>query len=155
VPSQQTLDADRQLGLYQLGVEARYGTATRVRLVWHYLQRDQVRISTRSPDQLGTLRRDTIERIEQIEAEREFAPRPSALCTWCEHNDVCPAARPSPPRQPTPIGEPASEREAFARSPQAAEGERGSSGLPVPRRIDRAGGPMPPPASGPSQLLLL
>jgi hypothetical protein len=78
--------------------------------VWHYLQRDQLRVSTRSQEQLGILRRDTIGLIERIESEREFAPRPSALCTWCEHNDVCPAARrPAPrpelaePRDPPPI----------------------------------------------------
>jgi RecB family exonuclease len=59
VPSQQELDQDRQLALYQIGVEARYeGTATR--LVWHYLLRDQVRVSTRTPDQLDELRARTI-----------------------------------------------------------------------------------------------
>lgn len=103
VPSQQNLDADRQLALYQIGVQARYGDGAPVRLVWHYLLRDQVRVSTRTPEQLAALRRDTVALIERIEAEKEFAPRPSSLCTWCEHNDVCPAAQlrtattPAPP----------------------------------------------------------
>jgi RecB family exonuclease len=91
VPTQESLDADRQLALYQIGVQAQHGGQAPVRLVWHYLLRDQVRVSTRTPEQLDALRGRTIELIERIEAEREFAPRPSSLCTWCEHNDVCPA----------------------------------------------------------------
>ncbi len=91
VPSQEQLDADRQLALYQLGVQARYGTDTPVRLVWHYLLRDQVRVSTRTREQLDALRARTIELIDRIESEQAFDPRPGSLCTWCEHNDVCPA----------------------------------------------------------------
>ena len=93
VPSQQELDRDRQLALYQIGVEARYEGATTVRLVWHYLLRDQVRVSTRTPEQLDELRARTIELIDRIEAECDFEPQPSALCSWCEFNDVCPAMR--------------------------------------------------------------
>ena len=96
VPSQQELDQDRQLALYQIGVETRYeGTATR--LVWHYLLRDQVRVSTRTPEQLEALRARTIELIDRIEAERDFEPQPSALCSWCEFNDVCPAMQANAP----------------------------------------------------------
>ena len=91
VPSQQSLDQDRQLALYQLGLEGRFG-AGEVRLVWHYLQRDQLRVSTRSRDQLDALRGRTIDLIDCIEAERAFEPKPSALCTWCEFNQLCPAA---------------------------------------------------------------
>jgi RecB family exonuclease len=90
VPSQQELDADRQLALYQIGIGQRFGTAS-VRLVWHYLLRDQVRVSTRSPEQLDALRAQTMELIDRVEAETEFAPKTSTLCSWCEFNDVCPA----------------------------------------------------------------
>jgi putative RecB family exonuclease len=91
VPSQQELDRDRQLALYQIGVEGRYESAAPVRLVWHYLLRDQVRVSTRTAEQLDELRARTIELIDRVEAERDFEPQPSALCSWCEFNDVCPA----------------------------------------------------------------
>ncbi|HEY8493847.1 MAG TPA: PD-(D/E)XK nuclease family protein [Myxococcota bacterium] len=91
VPAQERLDADRQLALYQIGVQARHGPDTPVRLVWHYLLRDQVRVSTRTSEQLEALREETVALIDRIEAERDFDPRPGALCTWCEHNDVCPA----------------------------------------------------------------
>jgi putative RecB family exonuclease len=90
VPTQQELDSDRQLALYQIGIAQRYGMAS-VRLVWHYLLRDQVRVSTRTPEQLDELRARTIELIDRVEAETEFEPTPSTLCSWCEFNDVCPA----------------------------------------------------------------
>jgi RecB family exonuclease len=91
VPSQQELDQDRQLALYQIGVEGRYQGDAPVRLVWHYLLRDQVRVSTRTAEQLAELRARTIELIDRVEAERDFEPQPSTLCSWCEFNDVCPA----------------------------------------------------------------
>jgi len=90
VPTQQALDQDRQLALYQIGLAARYGD-TPMRLVWHYLLRDQTRVSTRTPEQLDELRAATATRIDQIEAEQSFDPRPSNLCGWCEFRDVCPA----------------------------------------------------------------
>jgi putative RecB family exonuclease len=97
VPSQQALDEDRQLALYQIGLAASGGdgrdvAAPPVRLVWHYLLRDQVRVSTRTAAQLDTLRCRTMELIDRVESERDFEPRPSALCEWCEFRDICPAA---------------------------------------------------------------
>lgn len=91
VPSQQALDQDRQLALYQIALAPRYGDAP-VRLVWHYLLRDQTRVSTRTPEQLDRLRAETAARIDEIEAERSFEPRPSTLCSWCEFRTICPAS---------------------------------------------------------------
>jgi len=93
VPSQEKLDQDRQLALYQMGVAQRYGEGTPIRLVWHYLLSDQLRTSTRTPGALDALRRETIARIDEIRAARTFEPRPSALCRWCEYADLCPAGR--------------------------------------------------------------
>jgi len=90
VPRQQALDRDRQLALYQLGVGERYAQGGPVRLVWHYLQRNQVRVSSRTEAQLDALRGETINLIDQIEAEREFEARPSNLCNWCEFRHHCP-----------------------------------------------------------------
>jgi putative RecB family exonuclease len=96
VPTQQSLDQDRQLALYQIGVQEAFG-AESVRLVWHYLARDQVRVSTRSAEQLDALRESTARLIDRIEAEADFVPKPSSLCAWCEFRDLCPAARASAP----------------------------------------------------------
>ncbi len=92
LPPQRVLDEDRQLALYQLGLNGRFGPETPVRLVWHYLWFDQVRVSTRDAEQLRKLESRTRELIDRIQAEERFEPRPSPLCRWCEFNDRCPAS---------------------------------------------------------------
>jgi hypothetical protein len=92
VPKQAKIDQDRQLAFYQLGIAGRFDTPdTPVRLVWHYALRNQTRTSTRSPEQLESLRTDTLGLIDRIRAATEFEPKTSALCGWCEYNDICPA----------------------------------------------------------------
>jgi RecB family exonuclease len=92
VPSQERIDQDRQLALYQLGVAERFGPEAPVRLVWHYLAAGVVRTSTRTAEQLGALRVETMRLIDRVEAETGFRPRPSALCGWCEYREICPAS---------------------------------------------------------------
>jgi putative RecB family exonuclease len=89
-PSQEELDRDRQLALYQMGVAPRFGKGP-VALVWHYLGSGQARRSTRTPAQLDELRSRTIGLIDRIRAETAFEARPGPLCRWCEYSDRCPA----------------------------------------------------------------
>jgi len=91
VPSQRSLDEDRQLALYQLGLAREYGEDTPFRLVWHYVAKDVTRISTRTPEDLDALRRTTISRIDEIRTATDYPPRKSALCGWCEYREICPA----------------------------------------------------------------
>ena len=91
VPNQKRIDEDRQLALYQIGVTEKFGEDGPMRLVWHYVVRNQVRTSTRTPEQLASLRSETAELIDRIRGEAQFEPRTSALCSWCEYNDICPA----------------------------------------------------------------
>jgi len=91
VPNQKKIDEDRQLALYQMGVTEKYGSDTPVRLIWHYVARNQVRRSTRTPEQLDALRVKTVALIDRIGTQTSFEPKTSALCSWCEYNDVCPA----------------------------------------------------------------
>jgi putative RecB family exonuclease len=90
IPRQSELDQDRQLALYQLGLSEQLRSEKPVRLVWHYLLSDQVRSSTRTPEALEQLRRDTIGAIDRIRAETRFQPRPGPLCRWCEYAGICP-----------------------------------------------------------------
>ena len=90
VPSQTQLDRDRQLALYQMGIANTYGEDRPIRLVWHYLQRNQTRTSTRTPEQLDELRAATIGLIDRIRAEDAWEPKPGPLCRWCEYSDRCP-----------------------------------------------------------------
>jgi len=96
VPPQRALDADRQLALYQLGLATRLEGAPEVRLVWHYLAVDQVRVSRRSAEQLEVLRERTIGLIDCIQGEERFEPRPGPLCSWCEYRGRCPVFVPEP-----------------------------------------------------------
>jgi len=97
VPSQKKLDEDRQLALYQIGVAREHGEDAPIRLVWHFVAKKRVCTSTRTPEQLDALRRDTIALIERIEAETEFPTRKNTLCDWCEFKAHCPAWGGVPP----------------------------------------------------------
>jgi putative RecB family exonuclease len=105
LPEQSKLDADRQLALYQLAVEAAFPDAREVRLVWHYLVFDKELQSRRAPEDLAELRRSTIDLIEVIEACEEFSPCESNLCAWCSFQQLCPlrkhlcAVEALPPRE--------------------------------------------------------
>jgi putative RecB family exonuclease len=89
MPTAEQIEKDRQLALYQIGLTERYPDEP-IRLVWHFLSRDRIYTSTRSPEQLETLRQETIGSIDRVRAATQFEPRRSGLCDWCEYNDRCP-----------------------------------------------------------------
>jgi putative RecB family exonuclease len=91
VPSQKKLDVDRQLALYQLGLAERFDAGRPIRLVWQFLSRGLRRVSTRSPEQLEALRRESLALIERIESATEYPARKSNLCRWCDYQAICPA----------------------------------------------------------------
>jgi putative RecB family exonuclease len=91
LPAQEDLDEDRQLALYQMGVECRWPDAAAVRLIWHYVAFDKDLTSTRTPAQLAALREEVKRLIDVIEAAAVFEPRESALCGWCPYWEYCPA----------------------------------------------------------------
>lgn len=96
LPDQSILDTDRQLALYQIGVEDRWKDARKVDLVWHYLVFDKEMRSQRTPEELKQLKAQTIELINQIEKakkEDDLPPRESHLCEWCQFFSVCPAKK--------------------------------------------------------------
>jgi putative RecB family exonuclease len=97
VPNQKKLDEDRQLALYQIGVAREFGEDAPIRLVWHYVARNRVCTSTRTPEQLEALRQETIALIDRIQAETEFAAQKNQLCDWCEFKTHCPAWGGTPP----------------------------------------------------------
>lgn len=100
VPSQRSLDEDRQLALYQLGLASEYGFDTPFRLVWHYVAKDVTRVSSRTREDLESLRRTTIARIDEIQTATEYPTRKSALCGWCEYREICPAFAGERPEKP-------------------------------------------------------
>ncbi|MEW5700820.1 MAG: PD-(D/E)XK nuclease family protein [Candidatus Zixiibacteriota bacterium] len=96
LPSQAEIDAERQLALYQIGIQSRWDGTHTVRLYWHFLRANRTLKSVRSPESLTELRADTIRLIDTIEAARagnDFPPHESQLCAWCEFQSLCPAKR--------------------------------------------------------------
>lgn len=90
LPTQRDLDEDRQLAIYELAVRRCWPDAKEVRLVWHYVRHGKTLESRRTPEQLKALEKELAALIARIKAERDFAPRKSALCDWCEYRDLCP-----------------------------------------------------------------
>lgn len=93
LPHQQDLDNDRQLALYQIGVEQLWPNCKKVHLVWHYLIFDKEIRSYRTAEQLAFLKKEIASQIETIEKATEkgdFEPIESALCDWCDYQDLCP-----------------------------------------------------------------
>src|SRR5574337_539203 len=90
LPSQEAIDADRQLALYQLAVEATWSGTKAIELVWHYLAFGKEIRSRRTPDALERLKRSTIAVSDRIEADTEFTPIKSSLCHWCAYKNICP-----------------------------------------------------------------
>ncbi len=93
LPSQAELDHDRQLGLYQIGIQHKWPDIQSVRLVWHYLAFDREFVSARSDAAISKLVDDTTHLIDEIASAQDFPPRESALCRWCEYPDLCPTRK--------------------------------------------------------------
>jgi putative RecB family exonuclease len=90
LPTQQEVDSDRQLAFYQMGVEGKWKDIQEIRLVWHYLAFDTEMNSSRTPEELQKLRRETMELIQEIESDRQFLPKDGPLCDWCDYQGFCP-----------------------------------------------------------------
>ncbi|OGD11995.1 MAG: hypothetical protein A2Y86_01865 [Candidatus Aminicenantes bacterium RBG_13_62_12] len=92
LPEQSKFDTDRQLAVYQVGVQKLWPEAgdREVRLIWHYVAFGMEMRSSRTPEQLEELKENTMRLIDRVGAEAEFAPTPGALCDWCSYWDICP-----------------------------------------------------------------
>jgi putative RecB family exonuclease len=93
LPGQEEIDNDRQLGLYQIGVQKKWPDIKNIKLVWHYLAFDHELVSSRSEQALARLTADTATLIDEIESATDFPPRESPYCEWCEYPDLCPTRK--------------------------------------------------------------
>jgi putative RecB family exonuclease len=93
LPTQRDVQSDRQLAFYQMGVEGKWKDIQEIKLVWHYLVFDAEIQSLRTPDELRQLRQETMDLIRKIESDRDFTPRESPLCDWCDYQSLCPKRR--------------------------------------------------------------
>ncbi len=93
LPTQADIESDRQLAFYQMGVEGKWKDIQEIRLIWHYLVFDVEIQSQRTSGELQRLRQETLELIKRIESDREFSPKESPLCDWCDYQSLCPKRR--------------------------------------------------------------
>ncbi len=93
LPTQEQVDRDRQLAVYDMAVRHAWPDTRDVRLVWHYLRFGKTLESCRTPEQRAALGEEIGGLIARIKRDREFHPRRSALCDWCEYRDLCPLFR--------------------------------------------------------------
>lgn len=108
LPTKEEADRDRQLALYQIGIQKMWDNTEKVELIWHYLLFDEEVKSVRKKSDLQKLKAETIQLIDQVEMAIEtgdFPFRESALCDWCAFFDICPAKKhlaqvlPLPPKE--------------------------------------------------------
>ncbi|MBM4307807.1 MAG: PD-(D/E)XK nuclease family protein [Deltaproteobacteria bacterium] len=93
LPTQKDIQSDRQLAFYHMGVEGKWKDIQEIKLIWHYLVFDAEVQSQRTPEDLQQLRQETLELIKKIESDREFIPKESPLCDWCDYQGLCPKRR--------------------------------------------------------------
>lgn len=90
LPSQEDADNDKQLGLYQVGIQKKWPDINNIRLIWHYLAFDRELGSSRPDEAISRLVRGTIRLINEVESAQDFPPKESGLCGWCEYPNLCP-----------------------------------------------------------------
>ena len=105
LPSQDSLEKDRQLAMYALWVKNHFKDFKKVRLVWHYVAFDKEMDSFRSDNQLENLKREMLDKIREIEAAQEFPPHVSFLCQWCLYQEICPMWKHEKSLEEKPVNE--------------------------------------------------
>jgi putative RecB family exonuclease len=99
LPTQEDLEDDRQLALYQIGIQRDFPIeARRVELVWHFLAHDVELRSRRDAEALQGLAADTLALIDTIEADRSYEAITGPHCNRCAYRAICPAWAGSPPQ---------------------------------------------------------
>lgn len=90
LPSQEYVDLDWQLALYELAIRDEWPATKSVKLKWHYVRHGQTLVSVRDEAARENLRADAARLIAAIKHDHSFEPRQGPLCDWCEYKDLCP-----------------------------------------------------------------
>jgi DNA helicase II / ATP-dependent DNA helicase PcrA len=80
---------DLQLSLYALAAKEIF-ELNPVRLIFHYLQNNQIQVTTRDAKQLEEAQKIVLEAAKDIRAG-EFAAKPGFACRNCAYRPICPA----------------------------------------------------------------
>lgn len=93
LPSLQDLEKNWQLPLYHMALLAMFPDLKDVTCTWYYLAHNKSISLKRTKTDLDTLKTEILDLIKKIESTQEFDPRPSALCSWCDYEIVCPSRK--------------------------------------------------------------
>lgn len=88
--TQQDIDKDKQLGIYNLVVKELWPDAKDVRLSMYFLKPDLKLTTTRANEELDNLKNEVIVTADKIEKETDYQPKLNPLCDWCDFRDRCP-----------------------------------------------------------------
>ncbi len=92
MPSQDMLDKDLQLSIYNLGLIKKWPhlDPADIKLSLYYLKHNEKIETKRTPAQLENTKKEILEEINEIQNTKDFIPTPSALCDWCGYKKICP-----------------------------------------------------------------
>jgi len=96
MPSQEMLDKDLQLSIYNLGLLKKWPhlSPDNIKLSLYYLKHNEKIETKRTSHNLNETKNKIIKLINEIESlinnKKEFVPTPSALCDWCGYMKMCP-----------------------------------------------------------------
>ncbi len=121
-----------QMKFYALVLWRTTGVVPRLLQLMYLGDREVLRYSPDEADLLATERKLLAlwEAIERATQAREFQPRPSKLCDWCDHQALCPSFGGTPPPFPDVVPGPDSPLPHQRAAVEAAERERGATARP-------------------------
>lgn len=90
LPSQDDVDRDKQLCIYNYAVENLWPDVKDVRLTLYFLKFGAQITTTRRTDEVESIKEEIIATADKIEKENEWAPKQNPLCDWCEYGHLCP-----------------------------------------------------------------
>ncbi len=96
LPTQQDLDNNLQMGLYQHAVNFLWPQFDKIELKQIYLRQGIAMTTVMDQDKLDMLKQDSINlilEIEQAARDNDFPVKESALCDYCPYFELCPAKR--------------------------------------------------------------
>ncbi len=93
LPERARMEENRQLALYHIGLKEMWNEVDEVELIWHFLQFNKEIKVQKTPEQLKELEKNIVQLIQKIEKAKQmdnFPTNESALCKWCDYQDICP-----------------------------------------------------------------
>ena len=93
LPGLEELETNWQLPLYQIGLSQAFPDLKECVCTWHFLAFNKLMSIRKSAVGLKKLTSEVVSIIQKIEGTKEFGPKPSGLCSWCDYEALCPARK--------------------------------------------------------------